>query len=138
VYNRREAEKVVGEALQPFSRESYVLAMKAFKGAVSSAIVRAIRPSQVVENVQASEVELSNDVLDEIETILKEIASSESSCGIVFAKNVFSPDYLQLTRNMRKNRKTVTAFQKSLMKRRRSVPSRRFTTIIRSKRFGHW
>ncbi|HET7580724.1 MAG TPA: aldo/keto reductase family protein [Bacillales bacterium] len=40
---------------------------------VSSAIVGASRPSQVEENVQASKVELTDDVLEEIESVLKEI-----------------------------------------------------------------
>ncbi|WP_046181386.1 aldo/keto reductase family protein [Domibacillus tundrae] len=40
---------------------------------VSSAIVGASHPGQVTENVKASEVELPNDVLTEIESILKEI-----------------------------------------------------------------
>lgn len=40
---------------------------------VSSAIVGASRPSQVEENVKAAEVELTDDVLEEIETVLKEI-----------------------------------------------------------------
>lgn len=40
---------------------------------VSSAIVGASSPEQVIENVKASEVELSNDVLTDIESILKEI-----------------------------------------------------------------
>lgn len=40
---------------------------------VSSAIVGASRPSQVEENVKASEVELTDDVLGEIESVLKEI-----------------------------------------------------------------
>lgn len=40
---------------------------------VSSAIVGASRPSQVEENVKAADVELNDDVLDEIDAVLKEI-----------------------------------------------------------------
>lgn len=40
---------------------------------VSSAIVGASRPSQVVENVKATEINLTPDLLEEIEAILKEI-----------------------------------------------------------------
>lgn len=40
---------------------------------VSSAIVGASRPSQVEENVKASEVELTDDVLEEIESVLEDI-----------------------------------------------------------------
>ncbi|HEX7065993.1 MAG TPA: aldo/keto reductase family protein [Bacillales bacterium] len=40
---------------------------------VSSAIVGASRPSQVEENVKAADVELTDDVLEEIESILQEI-----------------------------------------------------------------
>ncbi|MFZ4453515.1 aldo/keto reductase family protein [Salibacterium aidingense] len=40
---------------------------------VSSAIVGASRPSQLEENLKATEVELNDDILDEIEEILKEL-----------------------------------------------------------------
>lgn len=41
---------------------------------VSSAIIGASKPSQIEENVQASGIKLSQDVLDEIDKVLEEIA----------------------------------------------------------------
>jgi voltage-dependent potassium channel beta subunit len=63
-YNRGEAEKVVGEALQPFQRESYVLATKVFFPMGDGPNDHGLSRKHIIEQCDASLRRLEVDYID--------------------------------------------------------------------------